>query len=116
MCRVAPDVESFCYRHVHSVGRYDGDAPGGIVFQSVERTLQAAVEHFALAQHDAAVDAFIVEAAHFAAGIAPEHQVLAHADDTDRFVFNLDGLHDGVLLVADHNDLPLNDRCISYYD
>jgi len=75
---------------------------GSIVFEAVKGALDVTVDHLALAQLDAAVGAFVAQAAHAAGVVAPENQLFAHARHTDGPVFHLFRFHEHIPLIGDH--------------
>ena len=100
--RIAQDLKAVRDRSILAIGRYDRNSSGGLIFETVKRTLDMVSDYFALAELHTPVGTFVPETAHFAACIPPEDELLSHPDHTHRFVSDLGRICNYIPLLRNH--------------
>jgi hypothetical protein len=100
--RIAQDPKAVSNRGILAICRYDSDLSGGIIFQTMKRTLNMASDYLALAELHAPVNTLVPKAADFPMTVPPEDEFLSQSDHPDGFASNLGGVHNYVPLLGNH--------------
>jgi hypothetical protein len=116
MGRIAQHLEAVGNGGIFAVSRYDGDLSGGVVFQTVKRTLDMVFNYLALAELYAPVDTLVPEAVHLPSAVPPEDKLLSHPDHTHRFAPDLGGVHNYIPLPRNHIATAASDNIPSLFN